>query len=40
MLKALEKLFELENSFSDMDKASDLIKALSDSAEDGEVVDD
>ncbi|MBO5104876.1 MAG: terminase small subunit [Ruminococcus sp.] len=39
-LKALEKLFELENSFSDRDKASDLIKALSDSAEDGEVVDD
>lgn len=39
-LKALEKLFELENSFSDRDKAVDLIKALSDSAEDGEAVDD
>lgn len=39
-LKALEKLFELENSFSDRDKASDLIKALSDSAEDGDAVDD
>lgn len=38
-LKALEKLFELENSFSDRDKASDLIKALSDSAEDGDVID-
>lgn len=39
-LKALEKLFELENSFSDRDKATDLIKALSDSAEDGDAVDD
>ncbi len=39
-LKALEKLFELENSFSDRDKAADLIKALSDSAEDGETIDD
>lgn len=38
-LKALEKLFELENSFSDRDKANDLIKALSDSAEDGDVID-
>lgn len=38
-LKALEKLFELENSFSDRNKASDLIKALSDSAEDGELID-
>ncbi|MDE5770420.1 MAG: terminase small subunit [Ruminococcus sp.] len=39
-LKALEKLFELENSFSDRDKAVDLINALSASAEDGESVDD
>lgn len=39
-LKALEKLFELENSFSDRDKAADLIKALSDSVEDGDAVDD
>lgn len=38
-LKALEKLFELENSFSDRDKANDLIKALSDSAEDGDAID-
>lgn len=38
-LKALEKLFELENSFSDRDKAADLIKALSDSTEDGEPID-
>lgn len=28
-LKALEKLFELENAFSDRDKAASLIKALS-----------
>jgi len=28
-LKALEKLFELENAFSDRDKAESLIKALS-----------
>ncbi|MDE6092790.1 MAG: terminase small subunit, partial [Ruminococcus sp.] len=39
-LKALEKLFELENAFSDRDKAADLIEALSASAEDGESVDD
>lgn len=38
-LKALEKLFELENSFTDRDKANDLIKALSDSAEDGDSID-
>ncbi len=38
-LKALEKLFELENSFTDRDKANDLIKALSDSAEDGDNID-
>ncbi|MCM1505722.1 MAG: terminase small subunit [Ruminococcus flavefaciens] len=38
-LKALEKLFELENSFSDRNKADDLIKALSESAEDGDVID-
>ena len=38
-LKALEKLFELENSFCDRDKANDLIKALSDSAEDGDAID-
>ncbi|MBD5159651.1 MAG: terminase small subunit [Ruminococcus sp.] len=35
-LKALEKLFELENTFSDKDKATDLIKALADSSTDGE----
>ena len=28
-LKALEKLFELENTFSDRDKAAGLIRALS-----------
>ena len=35
-LKALEKLFEMENTFSDKDKATDLIKALADSSTDGE----
>ncbi|MDE5860821.1 MAG: terminase small subunit [Ruminococcus sp.] len=35
-LKALEKLFELENTFSDTNKATDLIKALADSSTDGE----
>ena len=35
-LKALEKLFEMENTFSDKDKATDLIKALTDSSTDGE----
>ena len=35
-LKALEKLFELENTCSENDKASDLIKALADSSTDGE----
>ncbi len=39
-LKALEKLYELENSFSDRDKAADLIKALETSAEESEVLDD
>lgn len=38
-LKALEKLYEMENSFSERDKATDLIKALSDSVGDGEVID-
>ena len=39
-LKALEKLFELENTFLDKDKATEIIKALADSAKDGEVIDD
>lgn len=38
-LKALEKLYEMENSFSERGKADDLIKALSDSVGDGEVID-
>lgn len=38
-LKALEKLYEMENSFSERDKADDLIKALSDSVGDGEVIE-
>ena len=38
-LKALEKLYELENAFSNHDKAADLIKALSDSAEEEYTVD-
>ncbi len=38
-LKALEKLFELENTFSERDKATDLIKALADSSTDGEVIE-
>ena len=33
-LKALEKLFELENAFSDRDKAESLIKALTADGED------
>lgn len=39
-LKALEKLYELENSFSDRNKAADLIAALTSPAEDGETLDD
>ena len=39
-LKALEKLYEMENSFSERDKATDLIKALSDSVGEGEFIDD
>lgn len=39
-LKAIEKLFELENAFSDRDKAADLLKALSSSAEEGGEIDD
>ena len=35
-LKALEKLFEMENTFSDTNKATDLIKALADTSTDGE----
>ena len=38
-LKALEKLFELENAFSDRDKAASLIKALS-ADEECEALDD
>lgn len=39
-IKALEKLFELENAFSDRSKAADLIDALSSSAEECDVIDD
>ena len=39
-LKALEKLYEMENSFSERDKAEDLIKALSDSVGNGEIIED
>lgn len=39
-LKALEKLFELENSCSDRNKAADLIAALTSSAEEGDEPDD
>lgn len=39
-LKALEKLFELENSFSENDKALGLIKALAEPTKDGEAIDD
>lgn len=39
-MKALEKLFELENAFSDKDKAANLIQALTSSAEESEIGDD
>lgn len=39
-MKALEKLFELENAFSDRDKAASLIQALTSSAEESEIGDD
>ena len=39
-LRALEKLFELENSVSDSSKAADLIRALTSPAEESEVIDD
>lgn len=39
-LKALEKLFELENSFAERGKAAGLMAALTSSAEDGDAVDD
>lgn len=39
-LKALEKLFELENSYSDRDKAAGLIEALKASAEECDELDD
>lgn len=39
-LKALEKLFELENSCSDRNKAADLIAALTASTEEGDSSDD
>ncbi len=39
-LKALEKLYELENAFSDRDKAADLLRALSSSAEEDNEIDD
>lgn len=35
-MKALEKLFELENAFSDREKAESLIRALSEDDEEGE----
>lgn len=38
-LKALEKLFELSNAFSDRDKASDLMSALISSGEDDDTDD-
>ena len=38
-LKALEKLFELENAFSDRDKAESLIRALT-ADEEGDICDD
>ena len=38
-LKALEKLFELSNAFSDRDKASDLMSALISSGEDEDTDD-
>lgn len=39
-LKALEKLFEMENSCSDRDKAADLIMALTAQTEESESVED
>jgi len=39
-LKALEKLFELENTFSDRDKASGLMNALMADAEEGDEAED
>jgi len=39
-LKALEKLFELENSFTDRDKAAELIMALTATAEESDSVED
>ena len=38
-LKALEKLFELENAFSDRDKSASLIQALTSSEEESEASD-
>ena len=39
-MKALEKLYELENAFSERNKAADLISALTSSAEDGGLSED
>ncbi|MBR4626862.1 MAG: terminase small subunit [Ruminococcus sp.] len=39
-LKALEKLFELENTFSDRDRAAGLISALTDTAEEADYTED
>ena len=39
-LKALEKLFELENAFADRNRAADLISALTSQPEDGDAVED
>ena len=38
-MKALEKLYELENAFSDRDRAASLIRALN-AGEEGESPDD
>ncbi|MBR1822914.1 MAG: terminase small subunit [Ruminococcus sp.] len=39
-LKALEKLFELENAFADRNRAADLISALTAQPEEGDAVED
>ena len=39
-LKALEKLFELENTASDSNKAAELIRALTSQTEESEAIDD
>ena len=39
-LRALEKLFELENSFTDRDKAAELIMALTAPTEESDGIED